>query len=88
MKVIDPEKYRLLMEEVDRLVARLSKRFPCVVQLAEIRGCFEEDEFFIHITLTGAERAERILRSVIWDLPDKEREEAREVVRRWDKCLS
>jgi hypothetical protein len=88
MKVVLPERYQALMEEVDRLVATLSKRYPRVVQLAEIRGCFEEGEFFIQISLTGAERAERILRSVAWDLPPEVREEAREVVRRWDECLS
>jgi hypothetical protein len=87
MKVISPERYLALMEEVDRIVALLSKRFPTVVQLSEIKACFDEDGFFIRITLVGAERLERIIRSVAWDLPQEERELLRALVKRWDECL-
>ena len=87
MKVIDPQKYKLLMEEVERLVGTLSKRYPTVIQLSEIRACFEEGQFFIQISIAGAERVERIMRSVVLDLPPEMRTLLLELVKRWDACL-
>jgi hypothetical protein len=88
MKVIDPRKYQELLEEIDGLIAKWGKMYPTLHQLAQVQACFDDSGFFITITFAGAERLERILRSVAWDLPDDIREVMRPVVRRWEDCLS
>ena len=88
MRPVNPEAYRSLLESVEEVVGKLSHRYPVVEELRKLESCVEDRGFYLVLTLNEAERAEAILRSVIWDLPDPIREELREVVRRWERCLS
>jgi DNA-binding protein YbaB len=87
MKVVLPDRYKELLKEIDRLVEELGKRYPVVAQLTQVGYCFEQSEFFVTITLTGAEHAERIIRSVALDLLPEDRKLLAQLVKIFESCL-